>query len=171
MEQITLTPQDAPTYAASYGKGIDFSATSHPAGMTSELLADYEEGLCTLGIAFGGGTTGITYGGRPISYVKVGSLVTVVGYIALSNKGSSTGSATITNLPFTVASSVNGGFAAVTLSAANLSFVDQYSGYTAASGTTVNLYQTATTGTLSALTDVNFANNTEIEFCIHYRSV
>lgn len=151
------------------GKGIDFSAT--PGTGTSELLADYEEGLCTLGIAFGGGTTGITYGGRPISYVKVGSLVTVIGYIGLSNKGSSTGSATITGLPFTTGSSANGGFAAVTLSAANLSFVGQYSGYTAASGTTVNLYQTAATGALSALTDVNFANNTEIEFCIHYRSV
>ena len=29
------------------GKGIDFSITSHPAGMTSELLADYEEGTFT----------------------------------------------------------------------------------------------------------------------------
>ena len=29
------------------GKGIDFSATSHPAGMTSELLSDYEEGTWT----------------------------------------------------------------------------------------------------------------------------
>jgi len=151
------------------GQGIDFSAT--PGTGTSELLADYEEGFCTLGIAFGGGTTGITYGGRPISYVKVGSLVTVTGYIGLSNKGSSTGNATITGLPFTIAASADGGYAAVTLSAANLSFVGQYSGYTVANGTTVNLYQTASTGTLSALTDVNFANNTEIEFCIHYRSV
>jgi len=29
------------------GKGIDFSITSHPAGMTSELLSDYEEGTWT----------------------------------------------------------------------------------------------------------------------------
>lgn len=29
------------------GKGIDFSATSHPAGMTSELFDDYEEGTWT----------------------------------------------------------------------------------------------------------------------------
>lgn len=29
------------------GQGIDFSATSHPAGMTSELFDDYEEGTWT----------------------------------------------------------------------------------------------------------------------------
>ena len=29
------------------GKGIDFSITSHPAGMTSELFSDYEEGTWT----------------------------------------------------------------------------------------------------------------------------
>ena len=39
------------------GKGIDFSATSHPAGMTSELLADYEEGTWTPTDASGAGLT------------------------------------------------------------------------------------------------------------------
>jgi hypothetical protein len=150
-------------------KGFNFSANTPTAGKTSTLLNWYEEGTCTLGIAFGGGTTGITYGARPVGYVRIGSLVTVTGYIALSNKGSSTGNATITGLPFTAASSANGGYAAVALSAANLVFVGQYSGYTAAGGTTVNLYQTIEAGTLSALTNTNFANNTEIEFCIHYR--
>ena len=29
------------------GEGIDFPAASHAAGMTSELLEDYEEGNCT----------------------------------------------------------------------------------------------------------------------------
>jgi hypothetical protein len=40
----------------------DFSATSNSSGtMTSELLADYEEGTWTPGISFGGGQLGITY--------------------------------------------------------------------------------------------------------------
>jgi hypothetical protein len=59
------------------GKGIDFSATSHPAGMTSELLADYEEGTFTPSTGgfvevLAGGT--VTYSG---TYTKVGRLVKV----------------------------------------------------------------------------------------------
>jgi hypothetical protein len=67
------------------GKGIDFSITSHPAGMTSELLADYEEGTWTPTDASGAGlsfTTGTSY------YTKVGRLVTasfVVIYPATAN--------------------------------------------------------------------------------------
>ena len=171
----TISPSDKLTVTGgnvvmgTAAKGVNFTANTPAAGKTSQLLNWYEEGTCTLGVAFGGGTTGITYGARPVGYVRVGSLVTVTGYIALSNKGSATGAATITGLPFTTASAANGGYAAVSLSASSLTFAGQYSGYTAASGTTVNLYQTSALGVLSTLTDTNFANNTEIEFCITYR--
>jgi hypothetical protein len=80
------------------GKGIDFSATAGTG--TSELLADYEEGTWTPVLAFGGGTTGITYTSRDATYTKVGRLVRITCKIVLSNKGSSTGDATITGLPF-----------------------------------------------------------------------
>lgn len=52
------------------GKGIDFSATSHPAGMTSELLNDYEEGTWTPVanvITYAAGTSGF--------YTKIGRSV------------------------------------------------------------------------------------------------
>lgn len=55
------------------GKGIDFSATPQSAGMTSELLSDYEEGTWTPADASGAGlilTTGTSI------YTKVGRLVT-----------------------------------------------------------------------------------------------
>jgi len=88
------------------GKGIDFSATANSSGtMTSELLADYEEGTWTPGISFGGGTTGITYSTQSGFYTKIGNTVTIWVYILLSSKGSSTGDARITNLPFTNANS------------------------------------------------------------------
>ncbi len=83
------------------GKGIDFSATSGSG--TSELLADYEEGTWTPALAFGGGSTGVTYTTQAGTYTKVGRTVTVRFEIELSNKGSSTGAATITGLPYSSA--------------------------------------------------------------------
>ena len=88
------------------GKGIDFSnqtATSvSGASATSELLDHYEEGDWTPVLSFGGGTTGISYSNRDGSYVRIGRQVTLNWTIQLSSKGSSTGSAIITGLPFGV---------------------------------------------------------------------
>lgn len=85
----------------SNGKGIDFSAT--PGTGTSELLADYEEGTWTPVLVFGAGSTGITYGTQQGRYTKVGRTVTIRFEIALTSKGSSTGEASITGLPFAAA--------------------------------------------------------------------
>jgi hypothetical protein len=62
------------------GTGIDFSANANSAGMSSELLDDYEEGTFTPEIF--GLTVSSSYG----HYVKVGSLVTCVFYIDIGNK-------------------------------------------------------------------------------------
>lgn len=77
------------------GKGVDFSASSHAAGMTSELLDDYERGTWTPSI--GGNATYFHQWG---SYVKVGRQVTVTGflYINILGTGSTT---TVSGLPFT----------------------------------------------------------------------
>ena len=84
------------------GKGIDFSITSHPAGMTSELLADYEEGTWVPNLTGDGGGSGQTYTSQTGTYTKIGRLVTVNFFIQLSDKGTITGSVIIDNLPFTV---------------------------------------------------------------------
>jgi len=85
------------------GKGIDFSANANAAGMTSELLNDYEEGTWTPTLTFGGGSTGITYTTSPVGYyTRVGRMVQVQYGFQLSNKGSSTGNFQIGGLPFTV---------------------------------------------------------------------
>jgi len=88
------------------GKGIDFSITSHPAGMTSELLADYEEGTFTPTIS-GSTTAGSgTYNAQGGLYTKVGNIVNVQIYINLSAH-TGTGNILITGLPFTSASGAN----------------------------------------------------------------
>jgi hypothetical protein len=89
------------------GKGIDFTQDPNPAGMTSELLADYEEGTWTIGLTFGGASTGITFDGQDAFYTKIGRFVHVSGRFSLSSKGSATGGAVITGLPFAI-NSTNG---------------------------------------------------------------
>ena len=85
------------------GKGIDFSATANSSGtMTSELLADYEEGTFTPSLTFGGGSTGIVHSIQSGNYVKIGTMVFVRVGVLITNKGSSTGVARITGLPFTI---------------------------------------------------------------------
>jgi hypothetical protein len=76
------------------GKGIDFSANTHAAGMTSELLNWYEEGAWTPSV---GGDA--TYTIQEGLYVRVGDLVYVQCQLVLNVLG--TGSTTtISGLPF-----------------------------------------------------------------------
>jgi len=91
--QLTLSTENLIIGTA--GKGIDFSAATHAAGMTSELLNDYEEGTWTPSV--GGTATYFVQSGR---YTKVGRLVTFTGtlYINAIGTGSTT---TISGLPFT----------------------------------------------------------------------
>jgi hypothetical protein len=88
------------------GKGIDFSITSHPAGMTSELLADYEEGTYTpTATASAGSITSYTSSG---SYTLIGRQVTVSITVTITNAGTGTGALQV-SLPFTVGSAAGMG--------------------------------------------------------------
>ena len=87
------------------GKGIDFSAPSHPASMTSELLADYEEGTWTpIYLPETNSFTSITYNIQTGSYTKIGRVV----YFSFSLRtasltiGTATDALRISGLPFTV---------------------------------------------------------------------
>lgn len=84
------------------GKGIDFSAAGNATGMTSELLADYEEGTWTPVVS--GLTTAGTYELQNAygKYVKIGDLLMIEAYIQLASviTGGGAGSLRITGLPF-----------------------------------------------------------------------
>jgi hypothetical protein len=86
------------------GKGIDFSVTSEATGMTSELLADYEEGTWTPAYSSTGAT--FTYAQQYGSYVKVGKLIYAQFYLNVTAAGVITNGATLTGLPYT-STSVN----------------------------------------------------------------
>lgn len=78
------------------GKGIDFSANPNPAGMTSELLNDYEEGTWT---PTDGSGAGLTFTLGDCTYTKIGRQITVVGKVTYPNTAN-TANMSIAGLPF-----------------------------------------------------------------------
>jgi hypothetical protein len=152
------------------GKGIDFSADPSAPGMTSELLDDYEEGTWTPGVSFGGASVGITYGTAQGFYTRVGNIVHVTCYLTLTSKGSSTGSARITGLPF----NVNAGAAAYSPPALwidAITYTGTPSGYANAGSGNIDMFQTTEAGAVSALTNANFTGSSRIMLNATYRAV
>jgi len=89
------------------GKGIDFSATSGSG--TSELLADYEEGLYTATLTPStSGTITVNSSNDQLAYTKIGRVVYVQGFINSSGVSSPVGTAVQLNLPFTPATLTEG---------------------------------------------------------------
>ena len=84
------------------GKGIDFSATTSGSGtMTSELLADYEEGTWTPTVSTSGGDfTSYTSSG---TYTRIGRIVELNFTYNVTNGVGGSGFVTVSNLPFTAA--------------------------------------------------------------------
>jgi hypothetical protein len=87
------------------GKGIDFSATSHPAGMTSELFDDYETGTWTPSVTSATGVVTVVDNVNRGTYFKIGRMVYVYWSIGVStDAGVATSDLTYTGLPYTPAS-------------------------------------------------------------------
>jgi len=86
--------------------GLAFPATQVPSS-DANTLDDYEEGTFTPLLQFGGASVGITYTSQLGKYTKIGRVVFVNIYVTLSNKGSSSGIASIEGLPFAAAASFN----------------------------------------------------------------
>jgi hypothetical protein len=86
---------------ATAGKGIDFSANTGTAGMTSELLNWYEVGTFTP--SFAAQTTNPTvssYSTRYGSYTRIGNRVYITVNLLANLSSAGTGSPTITGLPY-----------------------------------------------------------------------
>ena len=99
---IKLTGNVIPATA---GQGIDFTANTGAAGMTSELLNWYEEGTWTPSVTAQSGTytTVTTQSG---TYTRVGRQVTIRGSFNVTVKGTGAGGALVAGLPFTPANNI-----------------------------------------------------------------
>lgn len=143
--------------------------TTNVAGISfdkgTNVLDTYTTGSLTLGVAFGGGTTGITYGTQIGTYFKIGKVVFISATIVLTSKGSSVGAATLTGLPFTTASSNAGylslytGFVSYPASGASPFF-----GAVVNSNTIASIFSGTSSQVSGAIliTNTDFSNNTTI---------
>jgi hypothetical protein len=113
----------------------------------------------TPGVAFGGGTTGITYTTQVGRYQRIGDIIIATGYCLLSSKGSSAGNATITGFPV-AANALSNLNQPIILWIATLTGVSGgEQGFIAPGGSAATLSYTAT-GTVATMTEANFQNTT-----------
>ena len=127
----------------------------------ANALDDYEEGTWTMGVSFGGASVGVTTTNTTGTYTKIGRQVTVNGVLSLSSKGSSSGTAAITGLPFTIGNS-NPNFASASLWLINISFANQFQAYGNKNTTTIVLTEITEAGVVTDLSNADFANNSEV---------
>ena len=143
--------------------GVAFPATA-VAVADANTLDDYEENTWTPSLEFGAATTGITYSEQSGTYTKIGRFVHVQGQFTLTNKGSATGSATISGLPFSASATDKGGaigyMNAITFANAPLLLIQI--------GTSIQFYEVTESGTPTTLTNADFANNSRIGFSASY---
>jgi len=145
---------------------LQFPATQN-ASANANTLDDYEEGTWTMGVSFGGASVGVTTSANTGTYTKIGRQVTVNGSLDLTNKGSSTGTASITGLPFGVANTT-GNYSAASLRLDNITFTNQFQAFTVINTTTIALQEITTLGVVSNLTDGDFANNSQLLLNLTY---
>jgi len=134
---------------------IVFPATQNPSS-NANTLDDYEEGTWTPALKFGGNAVGMAYGTQSGFYTKIGRLLHLFAVIVLTAKGTSTGAATITGVPFSIAASSE----PVTVFVDAITFGGTLEAN--AAGTTVSLFDISEAGGLGYITNADFANTSAL---------
>ena len=140
-----------------YYGGTTFLSSSRKINTSTQT--DMNFGTFTPNLLFGGANVSMTYTARNGWYQRQDSMISFAIYINLSAKGSSTGSATITGLPFaSSANNITNRFFtvtnAVTLAGSAYVVADLVTGASSLSLFTINL-ATSTLGTVTAATCSN----------------
>jgi hypothetical protein len=161
-ERMRVTTDAYVRLSASTG-GIQFNGDTAAAN----ALDDYEEGTFTVGVSFGGASVGVTTSINAGKYTKIGRQVMVNGYIQLTSKGSSTGDARITGLPFTIPNDF-GNYSAVNLWTSAITFANQFQGNGIINSTNISLEEVTVLGIGTGITNADFANNSAIIFSFTY---
>ena len=123
-------------------------------------------GTFTPAILFGGASTGITYTTQAGFYSRINNRVWFSVQIVLSNKGSATGAASITNLPFALSA---GAVAYFGIWSGTTTSILGLMGFHTSTTAAFSLYHlTAASTGWTTTTDAVFANNTSIYMSGHY---
>lgn len=149
-------------------KGLTLGDGSTLGGI--DIAYNYREGLFTPVLQFGGANVGITYGTQVGSYTTNGNRILFTMHIILTSKGSSTGTATISGLPFPVAASPAGNTAAFSIrgSALNASLSSPLDAHVSAGFSAMALNKFAS-GTQSNMADTDFTNTSDIAISGQYQ--
>ncbi len=110
-------------------------------------------------LKFGGGTTGITYSSQGGIFAVSGRQITAQFTIITTSKGSSTGDATVTGLPYVVNTNNDCAVSVGQYSGFATSFVP--SGFVQANTSTINIEKLGGTA-IAAVADTDFNNATEL---------
>lgn len=166
--EVILDPVDAifaNTSGVSIAGPVIFPATQVPSA-DPNALDDYEEGSWTPELRFGGANTSIAYSTRTGTYTKIGNLVYVEFRIALSSKGTATGSATITGMPFAASGAPVGSpldFAVAGASVGEPPF------FVASLSTLHLVFHNTAASVRAALSDTHIANNSDFRGSMTFR--
>ena len=164
-------PKASPTFTGlvTTAGQVAFPATANPSA-DANTLDDYEEGTFNFGVSFGGGTTGIAFSIQAGFYTKSGNMVHFNGYIVLTSKGSSTGAALITGLPFT-SKNVAYQHTAITIGFfESITFANRIGGEILSNTVAIRLGEVTEAGVYTALTNADFADGSQIIIQGSYRT-
>lgn len=134
---------------------------------TTDLNSYLIDQTWTPAVSFGGGTTGITYSAQNGRYSKIGKLVIANGSIILTSKGTSTGNASITGLPFVADTTLVANYIAILSGALTLTLYPAFA-LVVSAAQTATLFQSNAAATPLNITDVNFAATTSLFFTFTY---
>ena len=134
----------------------------------SSDLTYYEEGTFTPSLTFGGGSTGMSFFDRAGVYTRIGRQVTCTIYLALTAKGSSTGDASLTGLPFTNGNYNRGSSSAASIRFDNITYLGDLQLILPASTNYISFEQVTIAGLDSRLTHLNFNDSTEMTITVTY---
>jgi len=151
---------------ASHTGNVAFPATQS-ASADANTLDDYEEGTWTPAFAFGGTFNG-SYDTQVGTYTKVGRSVTASCWIDLSAKGSTTGTASVTGLPFTslnVSSAMSSAVIGYTLS---IVFDGTLMQTLQPNASTLLVQHGSDAGALGTISNTGFANTSRLAMSITY---
>ncbi|MFH1625604.1 MAG: hypothetical protein ABID54_10705, partial [Pseudomonadota bacterium] len=150
------------------GGQIAFPAIAVPSA-DPNTLDDFEKGAWTPGVSFGGASVDVAYNAAYTMgvYTKIGNRVHANGFMILTNKGISIGTALITGLPFTVVNTESGASPAA-LRLNIVTFADTFQGNVVKNTATVALEEVLMNGTLTQITNADFANTSQVMVSVSY---
>ncbi len=116
-------------------------------------------------ITFGGAAVGVTYNAATtLGRVSLkGNWCFFSGRISLTSKGSSVGNVLIESLPYTV-KNYEGAHSATSFFASKVSYTGQLQTFVTPNTNEINIYEITEGGVLTAITNVEFANDSDLIF-------